>query len=168
MLNWLGTGSPALFPPKFGKFIFFVNIMIWTSHINSDPECFIYQKGICNYVENSYYSYSSDLGHELIEQLSLYFNPRLLGKDYRSLAGKMGLSHLEVKNLDRLDNPTEQLLNIWVCSSSEGRTVTDLIEIFAKIKRHDAINLIQKHEFQGKCFIKWYYTVSDDVVHLHL
>lgn len=73
-----------------------------------------------------------------------------MGKDYRSLAGKMGLTHREVKNLDRSENPTEELLNIWMCETDTGRTVSDLMELFEKIKRHDAIKLLKDHEFQGK------------------
>ena len=56
---------------------------------------------------------SRDLRHDVIEELCLILNPSLPLKDYRSLAGKMGLKYIYVKNLDRVENPTEKLLQHW-------------------------------------------------------
>lgn len=40
---------------------------------------------------------ASDLPTDVIQELCLYLNPPLLGKDYKSLAGKMEVSYLVVK-----------------------------------------------------------------------
>ena len=69
-----------------------------------------------------------------------------MGKDYRSLAGKMGLSHKQVKNIDITANPTEELLEIWM-SGRGSKTVTDLIELLRQIERYDAIRSLEKHEY---------------------
>lgn len=76
-------------------------------------------------------------------------NPVLATKDYRSLAGKMGMKFWYVKNLDRKENPTEELLQNWL--SGEGsKFVTDLIDLLKQINRYDAVDLLQEHEYTGK------------------
>lgn len=90
-----------------------------------------------------------DLCHDVIEQLCLMLNPVLATKDYRSLAGKMGMKFWYVKNLDRKENPTEELLQNWL--SGEGsKFVTDLIDLLKQINRYDAVDLLQEHEYTVK------------------
>ncbi|XP_066916691.1 uncharacterized protein [Clytia hemisphaerica] len=88
----------------------------------------------------------SDLPHDIIEEISCCLNPRLLRKDYRSLAGKMGMTHRQVKNIDSKQNPTEELINLWVTGPG-SKTVTDLMGKLKEIERHDAIRILQEHEF---------------------
>lgn len=88
----------------------------------------------------------SDLPHDVVEDICLSLNPRLLGKDYRSLAGKMGFTHKQVKNIDCRQNQTEEVLAIWV-SGPGSKTVTDLIDLLKSIQRFDVIKLLKQHEY---------------------
>lgn len=102
---------------------------------------------------------STNLPHDVIEELCLILNPSLPLKDYRSLAGKMGLRYIYVKNLDRAENPTEKLLQHW-WSEEGSKTVTDLIELLMQIERHDAIDLLRPHEYTVHMNKRPYSTIS--------
>ena len=91
----------------------------------------------------------SELPHYVVEELCMCLNPPLMRKDYRSLAGKMGFTHKQVKNIDTKSNPTEELLAIWA-SGKGSKNVTDLIELLTAIKRYDAIEMLKEHEYNSK------------------
>ena len=84
----------------------------------------------------------------VIHEMCLYLNPPLLGKDYKSLAGKMGVKFLYAQNLAQERNPTEALLQHW-WSSNAACTVTDLIQLIRSIDRNDIKCLLEKYEFEG-------------------
>lgn len=88
-----------------------------------------------------------------MESLCQCLNPPMMGKDYRSLAGKMKFSHRQVKNIDMKNNPTEELLALWVTGDG-SKTVSDLIELLTKIERYDAIRLLKEHIDTGKSYYR--------------
>jgi len=98
---------------------------------------------------------ASDLPTDVIQELCLYLNPPLLGKDYKSLAGKMEVSYLVVKNLaiGERANPTESLLNHWF-ASDDNRTVKDLIYLVDRIERHDVRKLLERYTYIEEVKVK--------------
>jgi len=54
--------------------------------------------------------------------------------------------YLKVINIDCKENPTEELLSIWMCGKG-SKTVSELIKLLEKIERYDAIRSLQQHEY---------------------
>ncbi|XP_072904822.1 myeloid differentiation primary response protein MyD88 [Hemitrygon akajei] len=72
------------------------------------------------------------------KKLALFLNPRsVVAADWTELAEEMGFNYLEIRNYDRLENPTGKLLDEW--GSREGSSVGKLLELLRKIEREDIL-----------------------------
>ena len=78
-------------------------------------------------------------------------NPRMLLKDYQSLAGRLKYTYEFIRNFARERDPTLALLQHW-WSSSRGKekTVTVLIEHLSDMQRDDCVDLLRPYEFSSK------------------
>ena len=70
---------------------------------------------------------TSELCADDYEDICLYLNVKNPGKDYKTLAGKMGYTVQEVRKFEFKENPADALLSNWETKS--GNTVDKLIEI---------------------------------------
>ncbi|XP_048385903.1 myeloid differentiation primary response protein MyD88 [Stegostoma tigrinum] len=78
------------------------------------------------------------LNFSVRKKLALYLNPRtVVAADWTVLAEEMGFEYLEIKNYERLDNPTEKLLEDW--QVKHGSSVGKLMELLQKIQRDDIL-----------------------------
>lgn len=93
----------------------------------------------------------SSLDGEVLERLSMKLNPRMLLKDYQSLAGRLKYTYEYIRNFDRERNPTLALLQHW-WSSKRGKekTVTVLIEHLSEMERDDCVDLLRPYEFYSE------------------
>ncbi len=93
----------------------------------------------------------SSLDGEVLERLSMKLNPRMLMKDYQSLAGRLKYTYEYIRNFARERDPTLALLQHW-WSSKRGRekTVTVLIDFLSDMERDDCVDLLQPYEFYSK------------------
>lgn len=98
----------------------------------------------------------SSLDGEILERLSMKLNPRMLLKDYQSLAGKLRYTYEYIRNFARERDPTLALLQHW-WSSQRGKekTVTVLMELLSDMERDDCVELLRPHEFYSKCTDSW-------------
>ncbi|XP_067834862.1 myeloid differentiation primary response protein MyD88 [Heptranchias perlo] len=72
------------------------------------------------------------------KKLALFLNPKsVVAADWTGLAEEMGFDYLEIRNYERLDNPTEKLLQDW--QGKEGTSVGSLLELLKKIERDDIL-----------------------------
>ena len=94
----------------------------------------------------------SSLDGEVLERLSMKLNPRMLLKDYQSLAGRLKYTYEYIRNFDRERNPTLALLQHW-WSSKRGKekTVSVLIEHLSEMERDDCVDLLRPYEFYSEC-----------------
>ncbi|XP_028399837.1 uncharacterized protein LOC114523172 isoform X2 [Dendronephthya gigantea] len=92
----------------------------------------------------------SSLDGEILERLSMKLNPRMLMKDYQSLAGRFKYTYEYIRNFARERDPTLALLQHW-WSSKRGRekTVTVLIEHLSDMERDDCVDLLRPYEFHN-------------------
>ena len=90
----------------------------------------------------------SSLDGEVLERLSMKLNPRMLLKDYQSLAGRLKYTYEFIRNFARERDPTLALLQHW-WSSKRGKekTVTVLIELLSDMERDDCVDLLRPYEF---------------------
>ena len=93
----------------------------------------------------------SSLDGEVLERLSMKLNPRMLLKDYQSLAGRLKYTYEYIRNFDRERDPTLALLQHW-WSSKRGKekTVTVLIEQLSEMERDDCVDLLRPYEFYSE------------------
>lgn len=93
----------------------------------------------------------SSLDGEVLERLSMKLNPRMLLKDYQSLAGRFKYTYEYIRNFARERDPTLALLQHW-WSSKRGRekTVSVLIEQLSDMERDDCVDLLRPYEFHSK------------------
>ena len=96
----------------------------------------------------------SSLDGEVLERLSMKLNPRMLLKDYQSLAGRLKYTYEFIRNFARERDPTLALLQHW-WSSKRGRekTVGVLIELLSDMERDDCVDLLRPYEFYSKCWL---------------
>lgn len=75
-------------------------------------------------------------------------NPRMLLKDYQSLAGRLKYTYEYIRNFARERDPTLALLQHW-WSSKRGKekTVTILLELLSDMERDDCVDLLRPYEF---------------------
>ena len=78
---------------------------------------------------------TEDLNAEVHRTVCNKLNLSNDGKDWKTLAGKMGYSNEFVKQLKRTDNPAEALLAHW--GTKSGNDVTKLIELLLQMERSD-------------------------------
>ncbi|XP_078254514.1 myeloid differentiation primary response protein MyD88 [Rhinoraja longicauda] len=72
------------------------------------------------------------------KQLALFLNPRsLVAANWQELGEEMGFTYLEIRNYDRLDNPTGRLLDEW--QAKHGSSVGQLLQLLKKIQREDIL-----------------------------
>lgn len=90
----------------------------------------------------------SSLDGEVLERLSMKLNPRMLMKDYQSLAGRLKYTYEYIRNFARERDPTLTLLQHW-WSSKRGKekTVSVLIEHLSDMERDDAVDLLRPYEY---------------------
>jgi hypothetical protein len=93
----------------------------------------------------------SSLDGEVLERLSMKLNPRMLLKDYQSLAGRLKYTYEFIRNFARERDPTLALLQHW-WSSKRGKekTVSVLIDFLSDMERDDCVDLLRPYEFYGK------------------
>lgn len=71
------------------------------------------------------------------KKLGLYLNPRnTVAADWMDVAEAMDFTYLEIKNYDRLQNPTKMVLEDWQGRSTDA-TVGKLLSILARVERND-------------------------------
>ncbi|XP_031553377.1 mucosa-associated lymphoid tissue lymphoma translocation protein 1-like [Actinia tenebrosa] len=91
----------------------------------------------------------SNLNPNVLEELGMFLNPRLISKDVRTLSGKLGYSLRRVQNFERERNPTACMLEDWSTCYEEGqeKTVSELLVKLEEMKRHDAVDFLKPYEF---------------------
>lgn len=71
------------------------------------------------------------------QKLSLYLNPDVMtASNWIHLAEEMDYDTLEIRNFQRLTDPTSSLLDDWQRKHSQA-TVGELLNLFKKIERDD-------------------------------
>ena len=75
------------------------------------------------------------LNAEVYRTVCNKLNLNIGGKDWKTLAGKMGYPNELVKQLQRLDDPADGLLAHW--GTKSGNDVTKLIELLLEMERSD-------------------------------
>ncbi|KAG8536443.1 hypothetical protein GDO81_026352 [Engystomops pustulosus] len=79
------------------------------------------------------------LNYNTRHRLSLYLNPdAVVASGWTTLAEEMDYTYLEIRNLERFQNPTLALLEDWEKRCSQA-TVGRLLELLRKIDRHDIL-----------------------------
>uniref|UniRef100_UPI00398F078D myeloid differentiation primary response protein MyD88 n=1 Tax=Pristiophorus japonicus TaxID=55135 RepID=UPI00398F078D len=72
------------------------------------------------------------------KKLALFLNPTsVVAADWTGLAEAMGFEYLEIRNYERLGNPTGKLLEDW--QGKEGSSVGRLLELLQKLERDDIL-----------------------------
>ncbi|XP_069778274.1 myeloid differentiation primary response protein MyD88 [Narcine bancroftii] len=72
------------------------------------------------------------------KKLALFLNPKnVVAADWRELAEEMGFHYLEIRNYDRLENPTGKLLEEW--QAKDGSSVGKLMELLRKVERENIL-----------------------------
>ncbi|XP_051879369.1 myeloid differentiation primary response protein MyD88 isoform X2 [Pristis pectinata] len=72
------------------------------------------------------------------KRLALLLNPKkMVAADWTELAEEMGFHYLEIRNYDRLENPTGKMLDEW--EAKDGSSVGKLLELLRKIERDDIL-----------------------------
>ncbi|XP_046859953.1 uncharacterized protein LOC124453229 isoform X2 [Xenia sp. Carnegie-2017] len=88
------------------------------------------------------------LDGDVLEKLSMKLNPRMLMKDYQSLAGRFKYTYDYILNFARERDPTLALLNHWwTAKRGKEKTVSVLIEHLSAMERDDCVELLQPYEF---------------------
>lgn len=91
------------------------------------------------------------LDGDVLEKLSMKLNPRMLMKDYQSLAGRFKYTYDYILNFARERDPTLALLNHWwTAKRGKEKTVSVLIEHLSAMERDDCVALLQPYEFHCK------------------
>ncbi|KAK3515789.1 hypothetical protein QTP70_032276 [Hemibagrus guttatus] len=79
------------------------------------------------------------LNYGVRKKLALYLNPtNTVAADWTDIAEKMEFSYLEIKNYEKLENPTKKLLEDW--QTGAGATVGKLLSILEQAERKDIIS----------------------------
>ncbi|XP_027032658.2 myeloid differentiation primary response protein MyD88 [Tachysurus fulvidraco] len=82
------------------------------------------------------------LNYSVRKKLALYLNPiNTVAADWTDIAEKMDFSYLEIKNYEKLENPTKKLLETW--QTRAGATVGKLVSILEQAERKDIISDLQ-------------------------
>ena len=109
------------------------------------------------------------LNAELYDKICDELNIINCGKDYKTLAGRMGYNVNEVKKFERHENPSDALLSHW--GKKRGNTVIKLIEILKNMENDAAAEILEKARGKtsiiiGKCYwkmIKVIYSLGPEV-----
>lgn len=90
----------------------------------------------------------SSLDGEVLVRLSMKLNPKMLLKDYQTLAGKLKYTYEYIRNFARDSDPTLALLQHW-WSNKRGneKTVSVLIGLLSDMERDDAVELLRPYEY---------------------
>ena len=70
-------------------------------------------------------------------------NIQTFGRDYKTLAGRMGYSVSEVKKFERHENPSDALLSYW--GRKRGNTVIKLIQILRNMGNDNAAEILDNY-----------------------
>lgn len=97
-----------------------------------------------NYSENSLVS---SLDYHIMEELSILLNHKMPRKDWRSLAGRLGYNVVRIRNFERTENPTIELLSDWGTSNEREKTVSSLIGYLTEMDRDDAVRVLTKSKW---------------------
>lgn len=73
---------------------------------------------------------------------------RVLGGDYRTLAGRLGYKVIDIKIFEAEKNATESLLHDW--DSGEGHYLEEVIRNLEEMNRDDVVQLLNV-EVKKKC-----------------
>ena len=60
-------------------------------------------------------------------------------QDWRGLAEIFGFSQLDVDNFDRMDNPTVEILSVWLRENAQA-TIGDFLRGLIEIERYDIVH----------------------------
>ncbi|TSK98406.1 Myeloid differentiation primary response protein MyD88 [Bagarius yarrelli] len=79
------------------------------------------------------------LNYSVRKKLALYLNPtNTVAADWTEVAEKMEYTYLEIKNYEKMENPTKKLLEDWQTRSEA--TVGKLLSILEQAERKDVIS----------------------------
>ena len=83
-----------------------------------------------------------DLIGDDYEKICADLNVKNTGRDYKTLAGKMGFTVKEWKKLELNDNPTDVLLSLW--GTKSRNTVNKLIQILEAMENDQVADQLRK------------------------
>ena len=85
------------------------------------------------------------LPYDVLEELAKLLDPKIyFGKNWKSLAGLLKYTQIEIENLSRPgDSPTLQLL--CDCSSQMSCSVQQLYQLFKRMRREDCAALLEPY-----------------------
>ena len=83
-----------------------------------------------------------DLIGDDYENICADLNVKNTGRDYKTLAGKMGFTVKEWKKLELNDNPTDVLLSLW--GTKSRNTVNKLIQILEAMENDQVADQLRK------------------------
>ena len=90
----------------------------------------------------------SSLDGDVLSQLSMKLNPRMLLKDYQTLAGKLKYTYEYIRNFALDSDPTLALLqHWWSMKRGNEKTVSVLIGLLSDMERDDAVELLRPYEY---------------------
>lgn len=98
-----------------------------------------------------------DLSHEAHFRMQVLLLPSNPGRDWKTLADKMGFPREEILYFDCRKDPVLDLISAY---ESKGKTIPELLSLLEEMERFDLIGDLQK--FIGK-FLCGLYFVSCDV-----
>ena len=100
----------------------------------------------------------NDLNLEEYDEICDELNIKNSGRDYKTLAGRMGYSVNEIKKFERHENPSDALLSHW--GKKRGNTVIKLIEILKDVGNDAAAQILEKARGKASIvFVKYYWTI---------
>ncbi|XP_026878188.2 myeloid differentiation primary response protein MyD88 [Electrophorus electricus] len=89
------------------------------------------------------------LNYSVRRKLALYLNPtNTVAANWTDVAERMGFSYLEIRNYERLENPTQKLLEEW--QTRPDATVGNLLRFLHEVERNDIISEL-RHLIDEDC-----------------
>lgn len=83
-----------------------------------------------------------DLSFEAHHRMDVLLLPLNSGRDWKTLADKMGYSHEEIRYLESKREPVKELIRDY---ESKGRTVSELLSLLREMERQDLIDDLQEY-----------------------
>ena len=83
-----------------------------------------------------------DLSFEAHHRMEFLLQPLNSGRDWKTLADKMGYSHEEIRYLESKREPVKELIRDY---ESKGRTVSELLSLLREMERQDLIDDLQEY-----------------------